>query len=971
MLDGDALELLPVAALVLAALAGVALAADAVHGHGQGGVRLGADRAQRHGAGGEALDDFGGGLDLVHRDGLGRIDLELEQAAQRHVAAALVVDDLGVLLVRPPTVGARAVLQLGDGVGAPHVLLAARAPGVFAAGVQHASQHRVGAEGGAVAGQGFLGDLEHADALDPAGGAGEILGDGVGVDADGLEQLRAAVAHVGAHAHLGHDLGQALADGLDVVVDGLLGRQLARQVLVHGGQGLHGQPGVHGLGAVAGQHGEVVHLARAAGLHHQAGAGAQALADQVLVHGRQRQQRRDRHAVGARAPVADDEDVVPAADGVHRLRAQAGQARLHALGAPGQRVGDVQHRAAELALRVALDVAQLGHVGRVQHRLAHLQPHRRVDLVDVQQVRLGANEADQAHHDGLANRVDRRVGDLREQLLEVAVQGLVLVRQHGQRAVVAHGADALLAVGGHGAHQELDVLLRVAEGLLQIEQRGRGALDPGGLRLGLADGQLGRVGAGDGLHDVVEADAQVLDPALVGLGVGQAGLDLLVVDHAALVEVDQEHLARLQAPLLDDLVLGHGQHAGLGSHDDVAALGHAVAGRTQAVAVQRGADLAAVGEDDGGRAVPGLHHGSVVLVERAAALVHGGVLLPRLGDHHHHRLGQRVAGHGQQFQAVVEGGGVGLVGEADGVELLQVGLQHGRAHHALARAHPVVVALDGVDLAVVRHVAVRVRQRPLGEGVGREALVHQAQRGDAALVLQIMEVGAHLVGQQQALVDHRAGAHAGDVILLAVLELERLDVGAGRLADDVELALQRVLHDHVGAAADEHLADHRLGGAHGGRHGHVAVDRHVAPAQQHLALGGDGALHLLLASLAAGVLLGQEDHAHAVLARRRQLDPPPGHLFAVQRVGQLNQDAGAIAHQLVGAHRAAVVQVLQDLQRMGDDAVALLAPDVRHEAHAAGVVLVGRVVQAGVLQVLSLGGRAHRVFHSWGREKEA
>ena len=52
---------------------------------------------------------------------------------QRHVALALVVDELGVFLVRVPVVGARAVLQLGNGVGRPHVVFATGAPGVFAA----------------------------------------------------------------------------------------------------------------------------------------------------------------------------------------------------------------------------------------------------------------------------------------------------------------------------------------------------------------------------------------------------------------------------------------------------------------------------------------------------------------------------------------------------------------------------------------------------------------------------------------------------------------------------------------------------------------------------------------------------------------------------------------------------------------------------------------------------------------------
>jgi hypothetical protein len=44
-------------------------------------------------------------------------------------------------------------------------------------------------------------------------------------------------------------------------------------------------------------------------------------------------------------------------------------------------------------------------------------------------------------------------------------------------------------------------------------------------------------------------------------------------------------------------------------------VGDQVARRAQAVAVQRGADLAAVGEGNGGRAVPRLHQRGMVLVE--------------------------------------------------------------------------------------------------------------------------------------------------------------------------------------------------------------------------------------------------------------------------------------------------------------------------------------------------------------------
>jgi hypothetical protein len=90
-----------------------------------------------------------------------------------------------------------------------------------------------------------------------------------------------------------------------------------------------------------------------------------------------------------------------------------------------------------------------------------------------------------------------------------------------------------------------------------------------------------------------------------------------------------------------------------------------------------------------------------------------------------------------------------------------------------------------------------------------------------------------------------------------------------------------------------------------------------------------------------------------------QCDALRGHLLAVQRVRQLDQDAGAVAHQLVGTDGAAVVQVLQDLQGVLDDRMRLDAADVGDEADAAGVVLVGGGVQPGLFQVLDFGGSRH------------
>jgi len=148
-----------------------------------------------------------------------------------------------------------------------------------------------------------------------------------------------------------------------------------------------------------------------------------------------------------------------------------------------------------------------------------------------------------------------------------------------------------------------------------------------------------------------------------------------------------------------------------------------------------------------------------------------------------------------------------------------------------------------------------------------------------------------------------------------------------------------------------------------------AVDRDITPAQQHLAFGLDGALELLLASLARSAFLGQEDHADAVFAGRRQLHALLGHFGAIELVGDLDQQTGTVTHQRVGAHGAPVIDVLEDLQALLHDAVRLQALDVRNEAHAAGVVF-GAGVQAGVGCSLNFFARGRDQVVSEGRGRE-
>ena len=154
-----------------------------------------------------------------------------------------------------------------------------------------------------------------------------------------------------------------------------------------------------------------------------------------------------------------------------------------------------------------------------------------------------------------------------------------------------------------------------------------------------------------------------------------------------------------------------------------------------------------------------------------------------------------------------------------------------------------------------------------------------------------------------------------------MFQVQVLDCRAGRLANHIQLAFQCVLHDDVSTPADENLSHHRFFGAHGRRHGHFAVHRYITPPQQDLAFGLDGALHLLLTGQPGRVFLRQEDHADAILSERRQQHALRSHFLTVQRIWQLQQNAGAVAHQFVGTHGAAMVQVLQDFQGILDNGV--------------------------------------------------
>ena len=580
-----------------------------------------------------------------------------------------------------------------------------------------------------------------------------------------------------------------------------------------------------------------------------------------------------------------------------------------------------------------MDRPDLGQVLVGENRLGDLQALVGASL-PAEQVRPGPDHRHQAHDQFLADRVDGRVRHLGEVLLEIVVEQLGALRQDRDREVRSHRTDGIIAAPGHGLQEMGQVLLRVAEGLLAIEQA-----DRVGRRRGLYRRDLGKV---------LELELGAGQPLLVGFRLGEGALDLLVLDDPTLLQVDEEHLPGLQAPLADDPLVRDRQDADLGRHDDVVLVGDHETRWAQAIAVEGGADLAAVREGHGGGSVPRLHERRVVLVEGPALGVHQRVAGPGLRDQHHHRLGQRNAAGDEELQGVVEAGGVRLAVRDQRPHLVEVRAQEIALQRAPAGVHPVHIAPDRVDLAVVGDEPVRVGELPGREGVGREPLVHQGQGRDRPRVAQVTIEAANLVGEQEALVDHRPGREGGQVELGQVGQV-LLHRQLGQrvlqlLADGQQLALEGVLVPDVRAHADDGLPDHRHLGQDGLAKA-VGVHRHVAPAQQDLALDLQEVLELLDGDVARRLVLGQEAHGHGVAPGLGQVDAGLPGPVAQQGVRNLDQNAGAIAHEGVSADGAAMVEINQDLQAAGHDVMRFAPLDVGDKPHPTRVMLVARIVQ--------------------------
>ena len=204
----------------------------------------------------------------------------------------------------------------------------------------------------------------------------------------------------------------------------------------------------------------MVYIPRLGALQNHGDGGTLLGADQVLLQGGHRQQGGNGDVVLVHAPVGQNEDVGALLIGPIHVDEELIQGVFQRRTLVVQQ-GDGFHMEAG-----AVHVTNFHQVHGGQDGVVNLQDGAVLRLL-LQQVAAGADVDRGIGDDLLADGVHGRVRHLGEELLEVVEQGLVALTEHRQGGVHTHGGGGLGAVPGHGQDGVLDLLIGVAEGLVQ------------------------------------------------------------------------------------------------------------------------------------------------------------------------------------------------------------------------------------------------------------------------------------------------------------------------------------------------------------------------------------------------------------------------------------------------------------------------------------------------------------------------
>ena len=311
-----------------------------------------------------------------------------------------------------------------------------------------------------------------------------------------------------------------------------------------------------------------------------------------------------------------------------------------------------------------------------------------------------------------------------------------------QRRIIAHGAHGFLGILHHRREDQLHVFQCLASGDLAAAQN-----------VPIIGRSRFRLGASRQILEIGEAG----DQRGIILRTGHLRLDLCITVEFRRrgIQIDRDHLAGAERAFLHDVTFRHDHHPGFRTGDQQAITREAITHRPQRVAIKAGDHPAAIGHGQRRRPVPRLHQRREKRIHSARRRIEAGITLPGLRNQHQ-LGGRRIATRPHKgFEHRIKRRRIRRAGRDQRLDVFRMFAKRGGRHLDLVALHPVAVAADRVDFAIVRQGAERLRQPPLREGVGGIALVIDGKARNEALVVEVRIENAQRFRQEQPLVDQR------------------------------------------------------------------------------------------------------------------------------------------------------------------------------------------------------------------------
>ncbi len=774
-------------------------------------------------------------------------------------------------------------------------------------------------------------EVGETDPATPGPGTREAsLGD-LGGEIDGLEKRAADVGGGRADPHPRQGLAQPGFERREDVID----RTLHGQVLGTARSGRLGrdpdrEPRVHRAGTARDRHRRGVDVEDVGRLDDQVGPAPQARRGEGCVHGTRREDGWHREPA-IRHPAIGEHDGLGTVGG-----------------GPDGRIGHPVERRLEPVL------PRGGGPGRVDghHAPATLRPKRMHERLDRREDRARAADqgaapgqaaeerfapADvhpQVHDEALALGVDRRVGHLREGLLEEIGGATVHPPEARGGRVVAHRPQRLMSLERHGPDVEAQTL--GVEPGEEAERRGwvRRAELVDSRRRGSVERRVGTIAA--------ERACEPRPRRRIGMDASPRRLH-------------KQHFARSEAAETSDLGPLDRNRTRFRRRHYEAFAGHRIRERAKAVAIEHRAHRGPVGEHERRRAVPRGQEAGRPAQERHGRRGAARVERRSLGDQRAQGGRQAPPGRHQQLHHVVERFGIGAIGREQRTTLGDRGEQSEPVVIGSPAEDLEPVAAHRVDLAVVRDQPERLGEAPGRVGIGGEPLV-KGRVGERHRLAQVgIQVG-EAIPRHEALVDERPAGAGCDGQFEA--PVARLDPGGPHDAGDAspdqqELTLEGRIADQPTVRpvwpADEHLVRIRARGR-GGRTERCRIHRHTPPAGGMQADLLEGRADDRLGPPAA-----RRRSRHEQLENRGPVAQRGGSARATCGLGpeegieegglQGQGDPGPVGRCAVGAERAAVPECGETGERQRKDPIRRAPAGIGRETDPARVVLARRVVE--------------------------